>query len=617
MGNNKKIKLFSFKQFIKEFVAKKQLQSLFSKKSDISLTKPEPVQVNCHEDALKLIPEAAAIIDQRGTLLYLNPQAEKLLGRQLRSVLGRQYESVFQFLSSHTKRPFQDLVGIATSNASDSSKECLLKVGKTVFFPIKLNVLFLRAVEGDESDAHYLLVMRNITELKALESKLTDLESFDGLTRLYNRKTFDASVKQLIENSHKHNAKHVLAYFSIDRFQMMNDTFGHAGGDSLIKSVGDILNSYIRNGLDIIGRTGGNQFAVVFCESKVSYAIVQIKKILEEVEHYKFKSRGENYSVTLSAGFVIVDGRSTSSTRVISEANLACNLAANRGGNNVCAYQAESQDIKKLEGNAEWVMVIKKALQEGHFKMFAQPIHPLLEYDYQKPFYHYELLLRLFDEEGKPISPEEFISAAEYYSMMPTLDRWVVRDSLKQLSKVPKQEPMPVFAINLSGQSLNDPNFLSYVQNEVKESRVIPEMLCFEITEQVAVDDLSLVNKFIESLKSIGVKFSLDDFGTGVSSFGYLKSLNVDYLKIDGSFVKNIANDEVARAMVQSINQVGHTMKLKVIAEYVENAHILELLREMGVDYGQGYHIAKPAPLDGILGNHLHAQKQSEAIQIK
>ena len=599
-----------------ESVPKKHLQSLFSKskkviQSDLPEIIEKPNNKNCHEDAYKLIPKAIVIINSSLKILYLNPYAEKFIGSKLRSVMGRNYDSVFLLLGANTKRPLQNFLN--QESTEPVPRECLLQVGENKSYPIKLSAMFLRSNKNE--DDHYLLVIDNIAEKKALESKLSDLETYDGLTRLLNRKSFDASVKQLIDNAHKHNAKHFLAYFSIDQFQVMNDTVGHSGGDSLIKAISEIVTANTRKGLDIVGRLGGNQFAVVFCECKIAEAIQSIKKVLIDVEKYTFKARGQSYSVTMSAGFVIVDGDSTSSTRVISESNLACNLASSRGGNNVCAYQAESAEIKKLEGNVEWVMIIKKALQENRFSMHAQPIHLLKEDEYSKPFSHYELLLRLSDEEGNAISPQEFISAAEYYSMMPTIDRWVVRNSLQQLSTIPNQSPMPVFAINLSGQSLNDSSFLSYVKEEVKSSGVNPKILCFEITEQVAVEDLNLVNDFISSMKALGSKFSLDDFGTGVSSYSYLRSLDVDYLKIDGSFVKNIASDDVSNAMVQSINQVGHTMKLKVIAEYVENKEILEKLREMGVDYGQGYHISRPGPLEAVLRRHSANASTETAIE--
>lgn len=559
---------------------------------------------HCQEDAYKLLPEAIVILNPNNKIIYLNPAAENMLSCKLRRIMGREYSEVFTLLNNKTRRVLQGVLGENAHTSEIITRDCLLQTSMNQTFSIELNLVALRNY-GNGGQDHSLLLLRNITERKALESKLSNLEKFDGLTRLLNRKSFDAEVKQLIDNAHKHNSKHVLAYFSIDQFQVINDTIGYASGDNLINGMGEQIKKHIFKPLDIVGRVGANEFAVVFCERKLASAIKSINDILKDVSEYKFMSRGQQYSISMSCGFVVVDHDTTSSTRAISEANIACNLANKRGGNRLSAYRSEDAEIQKLEGNLEWVMILKKALQENRFRMHAQPIHPLKESEYKKAFYHYELLIRLSDEKGNPISPDEFISAAEYYSMMPTLDRWVIKNVLKQISNVPEQTPLPVFAINLSGQSLNDPHFLDFVTKEIKSSGVHPQMLCFEITEQVAVEDITLINTLMASLKALGCKFSLDDFGTGVSSYGYLRSLDVDYLKIDGSFVKNIANDEVARTMVQSINQVGHTMNLKVIAEYVENEKIMQLLREMGVDYGQGYEIARPGPLEVVIRNHL------------
>ena len=560
---------------------------------------------NCQEDAYKLLPEPIVILNLDNKIIYLNPEAENMLSCKLRRVMGREYSEIFTLLNPNTGRVLQGVLGGDTSLLRERmTRDCLLQTTMNQTVSIELNLIPLRRY-GDQEQDHILLVLNNITERKALESKLSNLETYDGLTRMLNRKSFDAEVKQLIDNAHKHSSKHVLAYFSIDQFQVINDTIGYASGDNLITCMGEQIKNHLYSQLDIVGRVGANEFAVVFCERKLASAIKTIQEILSDVSEYKFMSRGQQYSITMSCGFVVVDQKTTSSTRAISEANTACNLANKRGGNRLSAYKPEDSEIQKMEGNLEWVMILKKALQENRFRMHAQPIHPLKESEFKKPFYHYELLIRLSDEKGNPIAPDEFISAAEYYSMMPELDKWVIRNVLKQISTLPEQSPLPVFAINLSGQSLNDPHFLDFVAKEIKSSGVDPQMLCFEITEQVAVEDLTLINSLMASLKALGCKFSLDDFGTGVSSYGYLRSLDVDYLKIDGSFVKNIANDEVAKTMVQSINQVGHTMNLKVIAEYVENEQIIHLLREMGVDYGQGYEIARPGPLEIVIRNHM------------
>ncbi len=595
------------------FLRKKKAFSAFSFKKDNSgLSKlsgtPEKSD-HYQENAYKLLPEAIVILNAQNQIIYLNVEAENMLECKLRSVMGKTHSEVFRLLNRETRRVMQGLLD--NQNGYENIKrDCLLSTQMDQNFSIELNLIHSHA----SGDKRKILVLRDITEKKALETKLSNLETYDALTRMLKRKSFDAEVKQLIDNAHKHNAKHVLAYFSIDQFQVINDTIGYTSTDNLISSMSDIIKSYTNKSIDIVGRVSANDFAVVFSDRKLSDAMKAIRGVLQSVSEFEFMSRGEQYSITMSAGFMVVDVNTTSSARAISEANIACNLASKLGGNNVFAYRAENAEIQKLEGNLEWVLILKKALQENRFRMHAQAIHPLKLEEYKKPFHHYECLIRLSDEKGKAISPAEFIAAAEYYSMMPRLDRWVIKNVFMHIKDIPEQNPLPVFAINLSGQSLNDPQFLSFVKEEIISSGVHPQMLCFEITEQVAVEDLNAINNFISSLKSLGCKFSLDDFGTGVSSFGYLRSLNVDYLKIDGSFVKHIANDEVARTMVQSINQVGHTMNLKIIAEYVENDQIVEILREMGVDYGQGYEIAKPIPIEEVLVKHKQLDKSDLRI---
>lgn len=561
---------------------------------------------NCHEDAYKVLPEAIVVLNEDNKFVYLNPAAEKMLNCKLRSVMGRGQSSVFELLHPKTSKVLQGPLG-NNQNAQDNARECLLQTATNQVFPIKLNLISIISDSPEGEEKHTLLVLKNITEKKALELKLSDLENFDSLTRTLNRRSFEASVKQLIDSAHRQNTSHVLIYFSIDQFQVLNDTIGHAGGDSLITNVSNIINNHISKNRDLSGRMGGSTFAIVYRDHKLASCAKKIESIISTVSDHKFLSAGKQYPVTLSAGFIIIDSKTTSQIRVISEATRACNLANQNGGNRLSAYIPENDKQEEQEGKLEWIITLKNAIENNLFEMYAQPIHNLEPEEYKKPFSHYELLIRLFDEDGNFISPDEFISAAEYYSMMPAIDRWVVRNVLQHLSKVPKQTPLPVFAINLSGQSLNDSHFLDYVLEEIKSSNVDPQMLCFEITEQVAVEDINLVNHFIASLKALGSSFSLDDFGTGMSSYGFLRSLDVDYLKIDGSFVKNIAVDDISKTMVQSINQVGQTMNLKVIAEYVENAEIVGLLQEMGVDYGQGYHISRPKPLADMLKPHLKA----------
>ena len=564
----------------------------------------------CHEGAYKLLPEVILILNSQYQITYLNPAAEDMLGCKLRSVMGKDYRNIINLRNIKTNRTLHEVINNElTSSMEVKAQEYLLHTPNNQNFPVQLKLMPLLRKSDEGSEFYSLLLLRNISEQKALESRLSMLDAYDSLTGVFNRKSFENEVKQLIESTHKHDSVHVLAYFSIDQFQEINDSIGHSSSEALIKNIVKIIKENIKETIDSVARVGGSEFCVVFRERKIASGVKAIESTLKQVVDHTFMSRGRQYPVSLSAGFVVLSNESTSSARVLSEANRACNLASKRGGNRLFAYRSDDKEIQKLEGNFEWVLILKKAIQENRFVMYAQPIHLLEPNEYRKPFSHYELLIRLNDEEGKPISPTEFISAAEYYSMMPAIDRWVIQNVFKKLSRISKQEPMPVFAINLSGQSLNDAVFLDFVLNEIKSSGVNPKILCFEITEQVAVDDISLVNKFISSLKALGSSFSLDDFGTGVSSFGYLRSLDVDYLKIDGSFVKNIATDNVSRGMVESITQIGHTMDLKIIAEYVENKEIKDILDDMGVDYGQGYHIARPGPLGAVIRQHQVVKK--------
>ncbi len=563
----------------------------------------EPPKSPCHESAYKLLPEAILIFNSDYKITYLNIEAEKMLDCKLRSVMGKNYQDVIILKHLKTQRTLQENINVKNWQEG-KSHEYLLETMGGQNFPVKLNYLSEVVKNNNHNEVMSLLMFENISVQKVMESKLSMLDTYDSLTGLFNRKSFENEVKQLIDSTHKNDSSHVLAYFSIDKFREINDSIGHAGSENLIKKIRDIINTNISKKRDILSRTEGGEFCLALCEKRLISGIKSIESILKDVADYKFMSRGQEYPVSMSAGFVEINNESTSSSRVMSEANRACNLSSRKGGGRLLPYHAKDKDMQKLEGDFEWILILKKAIQENRFEMFAQPIHSLIAEEYKKPFSHYEVLLRLNDEQGNPISPEEFIPAAEYYSMMPAIDCWVIRDVFKQISTVPIQTPTPVFAINLSGQSLNDSAFLDFVLSELRSSGVDPRMLCFEITEQVAVEDITLVNKFISSLKALGSSFSLDDFGTGVSSFGYLRSLDVDYLKIDGSFVKNIAKDEVSREMVQSISQVGHTMNLKIIAEYVENGPIIDILADMGIDYGQGYHIARPGPLNIVVKRH-------------
>ena len=342
-------------------------------------------------------------------------------------------------------------------------------------------------------------------------------------------------------------------------------------------------------------------------------AAKKMKAIRNVVADFQFNWNTRIFPVSMSGGFVVLKKDSNSSAKAMTESDIACRMARNHGGNRVVAYVADNIEMKQEQSNMEGVWNLKKAFKDNSFELFAQPIHPLGKGKFNLPFHHYELLIRMIGEDGKFVSPDEFIPVAEYFSMMPQLDRWVVHEAFSHISKVGYSELLPVFAINLSGQSLDEASFLDFVLSEIEAANVDPRMLCFEITEAVAVNDLTLATKFISTLRNLGSSFSLDDFGTGVSSYGYLTSLDVDYLKIDGIFVKDLMRDPIARNIVESVTQVGKSMSLKIIAEYVEDDKIIALLTKMGVDYGQGYGISKPRPLKEMIQPHLSDESKQVA----
>jgi diguanylate cyclase (GGDEF)-like protein len=582
------------------------------------LAEPVEEETSCHDEIFKLLPTPIVLLNGKQHIVYMNSAAEGLLECRLRSAMGRPVSDIFLLLHKKTERKLQHVLNQNVFDKQRSiSDEGVLENYQKHRFPVKFeHVLVQQSEDGNVESMQSLLVLNNNTEKKALESKLFNLEKFDNLTHLLNRKSLESALKHVIDNAHKHDSTNILCYLTIEQFQIINEAAGYAAGDSLIMQIGELLNQNVDKSIDVLGRVGGDEFAIIYCDRSLGSAIQSIEQILKQVENFQFSQIGQQYPVSMSAGFVLVNKDTTSAVRALTEAKMACNLAIKHGGNQVQAYQPDNIEIQTQHGNMEWLVVLKKALQEDRFEMVAQPIHPLEKNAFKEPFHHYELLVRMYDEEGNQIPPDEFIPAAEYYSMMPSLDRWVVKEALSKISQIPEQSPLPVFAINLSGQSLNDSRFLEFVLDEIKSSGVDPQTLCFEITEQVAVDDLSLVTNFISTLKSLGSSFSLDDFGTGVSSYGYLKSLDVDYLKIDGSFVKNIATDEVSSAMVQSINQVGHTMGLKIIAEYVENDEIIGLLRDIGVDYGQGYGIDRPGPLSEVIKRHQYIEQNRKSATL-
>jgi diguanylate cyclase (GGDEF)-like protein len=377
----------------------------------------------------------------------------------------------------------------------------------------------------------------------------------------------------------------------VDQFKIINDTCGHSAGDALLGQVGTLLKTKIR-WRDTLARLGGDEFGVLLESCSLEEALRMADLLRETIRAYKFVWEERTFRLSCSVGVVPITGDSEDIAALLSAADSACAAAKEAGRNKVFSFQENDMDLARRRKEMQWAARINNALEESRFELFRMEIAPLQRPD---PGAHYELLLRMRDEAGKIVSPNDFIKAAERYGITPQIDRWVVQNALRWLiSEADERERLALCSINLSPQSFTDDKFLPDLQGWVRDSGIDGSKLCFEITEHAAIASYSQANRFIKAMKDLGCKFALDDFGTGLSSFGYLKHFPVDFLKIDGSFVKGILNDPIDREMVRSINEIGHLTEKKTIAEFAENAEIITMLRNLGVDYAQGYGIGTP-----------------------
>ncbi|MES2353489.1 MAG: EAL domain-containing protein [Pseudomonadota bacterium] len=435
--------------------------------------------------------------------------------------------------------------------------------------------------------------IREATEKQREEQlKISYQATHDALTGLVNRGEFERRLESVLHNPATEDDRHTILYLDLDQFKIINDTCGHIAGDELLRQVTDLLQSKVRQS-DTLARLGGDEFGVLLENCPLDPGMRIADSLRTLLNEFRFTWTDKTFPMGVSIGVVNFGNDEVSRTNVLSLADSACYVAKDSGRNRIHVYHADDKEVARHRGEMDWIGRIQKALDENRFVLYMQRIAPLQEGD--KDGEHYELLIRMLDEEGKLIPPIAFIPAAERYNLMPAVDRWVIKTAFSQYAKSHgNTRSLRFFAINLSGASIGDSNTLAYIREQLALYKVPPATVCFEITETSAIANMSKAVVLIEELKAIGCRFALDDFGSGMSSFAYLKHLAVDFLKIDGGFVKNMVNDPIDRAMVDAINNVGHVMGIRTIAEFVENDAILQELRKMGVDYAQGYGIAKP-----------------------
>ncbi len=537
--------------------------------------------------------DCVVTINEDGQIVEFNPAAEKTFGYSRNKILGcemaaliippEQREAHRNGMARYLTTGEQDLLGMRmeiTAMRSDGSQ-----------FPAELAITEID-VGGERLFTAYL---RDITEAHYLAEQLSFQANHDSLTGLVNRREFEKRLEDLLKSSTE-ASEHCLLFMDLDQFKIVNDSSGHPAGDELLRQVAGLLHTKVRAS-DVLARLGGDEFGILLEGCPLAKAEDLANELLESIRLFRFIWQDKTFTIGASVGIVPIYGMGTSMFEALRAADAACYRAKDDGRNRKHVYTPDDQELTKQRGELRWVTRIQQAFEEGRFHLYRQELKPLNE-TLSDGKSHFEILIRMEGDDGELLSTVDMITAAERYNLMPNIDRWVVRTTLKWLhDQGDRQSSIGLVAINLSGQSITDSIFLSYVKEQFQRYKVPFDMICFEITETTAISNLAKAGFFIEALRKEGCRFALDDFGSGMSSFGYLKNLPVDFLKIDGEFVRDIINDEVDRAMVKSINEIGQLMGKYTVAEYVENKEILELLKSIGVDYVQGYAIDKPSPL--------------------
>jgi diguanylate cyclase (GGDEF)-like protein/PAS domain S-box-containing protein len=555
----------------------------------------ERAQVTLHS-----IADAVITTDVNGQIEYLNPKAEEITGWEAAIARGLPLGRVLCLFDKGS----QELLVEPVRQCLQSGKT-VKSAGDNIFkrhdgreFAVQYSASPILLDPGVPLGA--ILVFHDVTETRNMERKISYQATHDALTGLMNRSEFEARLGLAVDSARELGEDHVLCYMDLDQLKIINDTCSHEAGDALLRKVTEQLQGCLRES-DIIARLGGDEFGVLLKHCTLEDAAELAGNMLAGIHALRFTSCGRTFEIAASIGLTSINARSETVTSLMSEADLACYASKDMGGNRYHIYQPGDQVLAKRHEEMQWVSRLTAAIDSGRLVLYSQDIVPVDPATTSGR--HLEVLVRMLDENGAMIPPNRFMPAAERYNIIASLDRWVISNSFSWYDRNRQQDcvtGLDALAVNLSGSSINDSGFLSFIKAEIGKYNVPPEVLCFEITETVAIANMQAASAFIQELRKLGCRFALDDFGSGLSSFAYLKNLQVDYLKIDGSIVRDIDTDAVNAAMVSSIHQLGRAMGIKTVAEFVETDAILEKLAEIGIDYAQGYGIARPGPLSAL-----------------
>ncbi|MEN8204567.1 MAG: EAL domain-containing protein [Pseudomonadota bacterium] len=555
----------------------------------------EHAQVTLHS-----IADAVITTDVNGQVEYMNPKAEQLTGWENSIARGLQLSRIFCLFNTESRTSLHEPVkqclrhGEIIKSGSDAS----LERHDGELFSVQYSASPILVETG--SALGVILVIQDVTEARQMQEKISFQATHDTLTGLINRAEFERRLNYAIESSCCAHENHVLCHIDIDQLKIINDTCSPESGDGLIRDVTGQIQGCLRES-DVLARVAGDEFGVLLKNCSPGGAVELVERILSAIRELRFTRCDRVFEVTASIGVAVLDSDTGSGTEVMIAADLACHAAKEAGGDRLHLYHSADQNLVHRHNEMQWVSKLTEAIESDRLVLYCQDIVPVIPD--KDAGHHFEVLVRMLDDSGDIILPDRFLPAAEHYNLITGLDRWVISQSFVWYARhctTAGSSGLDTISINLSGASVTDTGFLDYIKNQMKSFEVPPGIICFEITETAAIENIEAATDFIHELKRLGCRFTLDDFGSGLSSFAGLKNLPVDYLKIDGSFVRDMETDSVDCAMVSAIYQLASVLGIKTIAEFVANDNIRKKLADIGIDYVQGYGISKPLPLNDL-----------------
>jgi len=524
---------------------------------------------------------------------YANPAAAALLGISPEELAGQSLRSLMTILDEETLIPLPLFDANQEAEANRYFRQALLQTTEGTIHHVEGSV---SRVKFDQIPIGQLLTLRDVSSLRKLTEKLEFQTKHDALTGLINRKEFTALLAEVQTRNVQAENPCSMLYVDLDQFKLVNDTCGHLAGDELLRQTAEHLKQLRDQNVTLVARLGGDEFGVLIEGCTAAQALEKAWVIKHKLSSNEFIWKGTSFKIRASMGLVTLDKNDDDAKGVLAAADDACYLAKEEGGNRIKVFSNDDDAFQKRRGEMAWINRLNRALEHDRFVLYQQTIGPLDETAGLRP--KAEVLLRLLDDDNTIVPPIDFIPAAERYNLMPQIDRWVIRNALARWKAFRASFSIPpVLCLNLSGESVADVNLVSFITHEFKRHDADPKDFCFEITETATIGNLARAIALIQDLKALGSSIALDDFGSGLSSFAYLRSLPVDYVKIDGAFVQNIDTDPVNFAMVEGMQKISRVMGLKTIAEFASTSAILATLRTIGVDYAQGYALSKPVPL--------------------